>query len=475
MREDESGCLGRDSTHAEVCNSCHGAHVADKPTRVVVALGHPVTWCLAGTGRRERRWICREFQMAEDLANDLTLRDDGNESQHSALTKRARAHLQGKHALQESRPCPIRVAPRRLLPVSPLLARCGDDAFAEMAVRRQAPPIAHQMDMGQGDQRRQLLQEFQRCEANARGAVRPWMGEGGDALTVGVLCQPLQGHGTAGGIADELFQRVPPVRWNRRVGVEGTAVDTGTPGPSEPRRLALRAKTRADTVYVLPGSCSEGDTVLDRRRHGTGELRCGVAQGIIPRGYGIIDAGLQVSQMAQRANDAPTDLLDHSGDGGVGRWLTREKAWLQTLVSAIEKHSLQEEQVKVHVEIERTAKALDKGDRARVDGGPLMTLCDRLVDVILPDGGANDGVDLGSEVLRRRHPVAQGDRHRDDPLAGGDPGNDLLDEMRRHLRHAAAGTRRTKPAPFATEGYQQLLLAGVTAQAEKAIGKDAAP
>src|SRR5262245_11374345 len=155
--------------------------------------------------------------------------------------------------------------------------------------------------------------------------------------------------------------------------------------------------------------------------------------------------------------------------------LTREKAWLQTLVSAIEKHSLQEEQVKVHVEIERTAKALDKGDRARVDGGPLMTLCDRLVDVILSDGGANDGVDLGSEVLRRRHPVAQGDRHRDDPLAGGDPGNDLLDEMRRHLRHAAAGTRRTKPAPFATEGYQQLLLAGVTAQAEKAIGKDAAP
>jgi hypothetical protein len=100
--------------------------------------------------------------MAEDLANDLTLRDDGNESQHSTLTQRARAHLQGKHALQESRPCPIRGAPGRLLPVYPLLARGGDDAFAEMAVRRQAPPIAYEMDVGQGDQRRELLQEFHR-------------------------------------------------------------------------------------------------------------------------------------------------------------------------------------------------------------------------------------------------------------------------------------------------------------------------
>jgi hypothetical protein len=38
-------------------------------------------------------------------------------------------------------------------------------------------------------------------------------------------------------------------------------------------------------------------------------------------------------------------------------------------------------------------------------------LGDRLVDVILTDRGANDGMDLGGESLRRRHPVAQGDRH----------------------------------------------------------------
>src|SRR5262249_43405290 len=93
------------------------AHVADEPTRVVVALGDPVIWGLAGTGRRDGGGVCREFQMAEDLANDLPLHDDGDESQHPALTKGTRAHLQGKHALQEPGPGPIRSAPRRLLPV----------------------------------------------------------------------------------------------------------------------------------------------------------------------------------------------------------------------------------------------------------------------------------------------------------------------------------------------------------------------
>src|SRR5262249_43627761 len=83
----ERGALGRDGTRAEGCNHRHGAHWASEPTPVVAGLGDPVTWCLAGTGRRNGGWVCREFQMAEDLANDLTLRDDGNESQHPALTK----------------------------------------------------------------------------------------------------------------------------------------------------------------------------------------------------------------------------------------------------------------------------------------------------------------------------------------------------------------------------------------------------
>ena len=179
--------------------------------------------------------------------------------------------------------------------------------------------------------------------------------------------------------------------------------------------------------------------------------------------------------MAQRADDAPTDLLDHVGDVGIGRGRAREKAGFVAFVGAIEKHPLQEKQVIVPIEIEGTAKTLDKRDRAGVDGGALAPALDRLVDVILPDGGANDRMDLGREVLGRRCPVAQGDGHRDDPLPCRHPGNDLLDEVRRRLSHAPAGTRGAKPPPLTTERHQQLVVTGVTAQAQKAMGKDATP
>ena len=56
----------------------------------------------------------------------------------------------------------------------------------------------------------------------------------------------------------------------------------------------------------------------------------------------------------------------------------------------------------------------------------------------------------------------------------GDPGDDPLDQVGGGLGHAPPGTRRTKPAPLAAEGQQQLVLAGVTAQPEKAMGEDTA-
>ena len=84
-------------------------------------------------------------------------------------------------------------------------------------------------------------------------------------------------------------------------------------------------------------------------------------------------------------------------------------------------------------------------------------------------------MDLRGEVLRGGHPVPQGDRHRHDPLARRDPGNDLLDQVGSGLGHAPPGTRRTKPPPLAAEGEQQLVVAGVTAQPQKAVREDAAP
>src|SRR5215471_3745708 len=158
----EKGALGQDRTHAEVCTHRHGAHVAYETTRVVVGLGDPVTWGLASTGRRDGRWVGRAFQMAQDHTHHLTLRDDGDEPQRPLMAPRAGSHLQAKDPPQEPGPGPIGGAPRRLLRVHPLLAWCGDDTAAEVAVRRQTAAIAHQRHVRQGHEGRQLLQEFQR-------------------------------------------------------------------------------------------------------------------------------------------------------------------------------------------------------------------------------------------------------------------------------------------------------------------------
>src|SRR2546427_3877317 len=201
--------------------------------------------------------------MAEDLADHLALRDDGDEPQGPALTQRAVRQVKRKDPMQQPRPAPAR-RPGLRLRVHPLLARRRDDAPTEVAVRREAAPIAHEMHVRQGHERGQLLQEFQRREANPRGAIGPWMGESIDEIAVGVFLEALQRHGPAGGITDELFQLIPPARWNRRVREERKSVDTATARTSEPGRLALRAKTRADAAYRLAGSLPTSDACVGR-------------------------------------------------------------------------------------------------------------------------------------------------------------------------------------------------------------------
>jgi len=113
--------------------------------------------------------------------------------------------------------------------------------------------------------------------------------------------------------------------------------------------------------------------LLNRRRHGAGELRGGVAQGIIAGGHRSVHVCFQIPQPAQQADHAPTDLLDHRRNVGIGGGLTREKAGWATLVSPIKIGPLQEEHVRVQIELEGTAKALDKRDRSCMHLAPRVT------------------------------------------------------------------------------------------------------
>ena len=85
----------------------HGTHIASEAPRHGVGLGERVD-LLASTGRRDGGWVCSKFQMPEDLADHLALRDGGDDPQRPALTKRAACHIQRKDALEQPRPAPAR-------------------------------------------------------------------------------------------------------------------------------------------------------------------------------------------------------------------------------------------------------------------------------------------------------------------------------------------------------------------------------
>src|SRR5215471_11872180 len=151
------------------------------------------------------------------------------------------------------------------------------------------------------------------------------MGERVEEIAVGVLDQALERYRTTGGIADELFQLIPPVGWDVGVGVQRKPLDAGTVGTGERWRLTLVAKPGANTPHLLAGPLAEGNALLHGGGHGTGQLRRVVKQGIISRGYGGVDARFQVPELPQFAHAAPAVLLDHVGDVGVSRGLARKK------------------------------------------------------------------------------------------------------------------------------------------------------
>jgi hypothetical protein len=225
----------------------------------------------------------------------------------------------------------------RFIAVDTLLARCGNDRRPELAMRRQAAGIADKVHTRQGHKRRKLLQKLQRREFHAGGAVRPGPVEAVYEIPVRILLKPLKRYGPSGCIAHQALQLITPMRWNLRVGMQGKAIDTGTTGSCEFRPFAFIAKARADAAHFLSSPFAKGDTLLDRSRHGAGKLWFGVEKRIIPSSHGNIHSGFQVAQPAERADDPPTDVLDHLCHVRIAGRLTLEKTGFEALIDAIEK------------------------------------------------------------------------------------------------------------------------------------------
>ena len=221
------------------------------------------------------------------------------------------------------------------------------------------------------------------------------MGEGVDKIAIGVLLQTLQGYGTASGKAEQALQLVEPMGGDLGVGVQGKALDAGTAGTRQRGRLTLGAKACANAPHPL----AKGDALLYRGGHGVGEFGSVIDQRIIAGGHRRVEARLQVSQPPQRADDSMADLLDHRSNVGIGGGLTLDKTRPQSLGSAVHIDAFKENRVKMQIQIDRTAKTLDKGDRSRLDVGSREASCDGFVRIILPNRRMDNRMDLRGEVL----------------------------------------------------------------------------
>jgi len=130
--------------------------------------------------------------------------------------------------------------------------------------------------------------------------------------------------------------------------------------------------------------------------------------------------------------------------------------------------------VSEHVEVQGGAEPLDDHDRATPcitqALGALRTAAQE------PEHGPHEDAHHGArQAMVPCQLVAQSVRKSQDPLAHPNDRQDMVDQMRRALRHASAPTARTDCAAFAREGDEQVLVAAITLETSEPAREEPAP
>lgn len=130
------------------------------------------------------------------------------------------------------------------------------------------------------------------------------------------------------------------------------------------------------------------------------------------------------------------------------------------------KHAVEHQRVKVDVEIERPAEALQDDNRAAAAArdAPLTQPATETSE----HGPHEESRHRAAALVIPRQAVAQPMRQRQHPVPDRHVGQDVVDEMRGAFRHAPATAARTEAAPFAGERDHALSPAPRAAQAREA-------
>jgi hypothetical protein len=139
-------------------------------------------------------------------------------------------------------------------------------------------------------------------------------------------------------------------------------------------------------------------------------------------------------------------------------------------VSAAPAHAVQHQAVQVDVEVGSGPEALDQRDGAAVG---LFGIRTRPLEQ-KPHDHAVRHLQHGRHLGPGGQQQVQRDGQRQNPLAHRHVRDELVDQVRRRLHHAPGPARRAEPAPLAAERDQLVVAAATTAQAQEAVGQDAA-
>ncbi len=137
-------------------------------------------------------------------------------------------------------------------------------------------------------------------------------------------------------------------------------------------------------------------------------------------------------------------------------------------------HAVDHERVKVDVQVERGAEALDDGHAAGLEGAAYP------VRPRAPPQPARDDADEGpqhdaGERGVEGHAESEPDGNGQHPLPHGDVGHDVIAKVRGEVAHAAAEARRTEAAALARKRDEAALSAAVAGDPNESVGQDAAP
>ena len=135
-------------------------------------------------------------------------------------------------------------------------------------------------------------------------------------------------------------------------------------------------------------------------------------------------------------------------------------------LGASDVNTVQEQHVKMNIQIQGTAKTLDQRDRTGVSSLPGVT---GFMDQVRCNGTVHDAQHPGHDRRLGGEQKSQWVREAQYPLAHGLFGQDLVDQQGCAFSHATRPATGAKTATFATEGHQMLSMAVVVLHAQEAM------